>query len=209
MNTTAQPALRDSVWKRALWLYGAYMLLSNAAYLFGYYVLPEGFMRGSLQVAVGRVAATGVFWSEMALTLLFNLGIAGTVIILCNLNQVKGFPVGYIIPISLGIFSGLIAGTNSFGASDLRQFNAWDGMALSLSIGNLEMLAYILIIASTVAFGVYQYRSWWRWEGEWKPTKLMSIRNMRLSRAELACLLAGILLLVAAAYRETARALGA
>ena len=161
-------------------------------------------MRGSPQVAVGRVAVTGVFWSEMALTLFFNLGLVVAIAVLCNLNQVRGFPVGYIIPISLGIFTGLISGTNSFSASDLRQYNAWDGMALGLSIGNLEMLAYILIIASTVAFGVYQYRSWWRWSGEWKATKIMNLRDVRLSRAEVFGLISGVLLLVIAAYRETA-----
>lgn len=207
MMTSSQPALRDGVLKRVLWLYGVYMLLSNAAYLFGYYLLPEGFMRGSPQVAVGRVAATGVFWSEMALTLFFNLGLAVTVIVLCNLNQVRGVPVAYLIPISLGIFTGLISGTNSFGASDLTQINARDGMALGLSIGNFEMLAYILVIASTVALGVYQYRSWWRWSGEWKPTKIMNLRDVRLSRAEIICLISGVLLLVIAAYRETAMAL--
>jgi hypothetical protein len=205
--TSPRPAISDSVFKRVLWLYGLYMLLSNAAYLFGYYLLPEGFMHGSPPMAAGRLAATGVFWSEMALTLFFNLGLVVAVIVLCNLNQVRGFPVGYIIPVSLGVASGLISGTNSFGASDLRQYNAWDGMALALSIGNLEMLAYILVIASTVALGVYQYSSWWRWSGDWKPTKVMNLRDVRLSRAETLCLLGGVSLLIIAAYRETAMAL--
>jgi uncharacterized membrane protein SirB2 len=76
-------------------------------------------------------------------------------------------------------------------------------MALGISIGGVEMLAYILIIASTVSLGVYQYRSWWRWSGEWKPTKLMNLRDVRLSRSEMLCLTGGILLLIFAAYRET------
>lgn len=107
---------------------------------------------------------------------------------------------------SLGIISGLISGTNSFAASDLRQYNAWDGTALGIGIGGVEMLAYILIIAATVSLGVYQYRSWWCWGGEWKPTKVMSLRAVRLSRAEMLCLLMGILLLLVAAYRETVMA---
>ena len=40
------------VFKRILLLYGAYMLLNNAAYLFGYYFLPEGFMRSSHLLSV-------------------------------------------------------------------------------------------------------------------------------------------------------------
>jgi hypothetical protein len=205
--TSQQPTAHESVFKRVLWLYGLYTLLSNATYLLGYYLLPEGFMRGSPQVTVGRLAATGSFWSEFALTLLFNLGLVVVISVLLNLNQVKGFPTGYIMPISLGIIGGLISGTNSFAASDLKQYNAWDGMALGISVGGVEMLAYILIIASTVSLGVYQYRSWWRWSGEWKPTKMMNLRDVRLSRTELLCLIIGILLLIIAAYRETVMAM--
>ncbi len=205
--TAFQPTVRESVFKRVLWLYGLYALLSNATYLLGYYLLPEGLMRASPQAAVGRLAATGVFWSEFALTLLFNLGLVVVISLLLNLNQVNGFPAGYIMPISLGITSGLISGTNSFAASNLKQYNAWDGMALGISIGGLEMLAYILIIASTVSLGVYQYRSWWRWSGEWKPTKVMNLRDVRLTRAEVLCLIVGIVLLLIAAYRETVMAM--
>jgi len=202
MNTSAVQT-QTGVFKRILWLYGLYTLLSNAAYLLGYYLLPEGFMRNSPQVTVGRLAATGTFWSEFAMTLLFNLGSVVVISVILNLNQVKGFPMGYLMPISLGIMGGLIPGTNSFAASDLKQLNAWDGMALGISIGGLEMLAYILIIASTVSFGVYQYRSWWKWSGEGSSIKTMNLRDVRLSRAELLCLVIGILLLFFAAYRET------
>lgn len=194
----------ETVWRRVLWLYGLYMLLANAAYLFGYTLLPEGFMRGSPQVGVGRLAASATsFWGEFGLTLLFNLGLVVITGALLNLNRVRGFPTGYILPISLGLISGLIAGTNSFAASDLRLYNAWEGMALGLSIGGVEMLAYILAIAATAGLGVYQYRSWWRWSGAWAPVKLRRVRDLRLSRSELICLVLGIVLLIAAAYRET------
>jgi hypothetical protein len=197
-------AIRESLFKSVLWLYGPYTLLNGVTYLIGYYLLPEGFMRGSPQAAAGRAATTGVFWSEMALTRFLNLGLVVAIAVLRNPNQVRRFPVGYLVPVSMGIFTGLISGTNSFTASDLTQYNARDGMALGLSIGNFEMLGYILIIAGTVAFGVYQYRSWWRWSGEWKATKIMRVRDVRLSRAEVLCLVSGVLLLLIAAYRETA-----
>jgi hypothetical protein len=45
MNASSVPA-QDSVFKRVLLLYRLFMLLSNAAYLIGYYLLPEGFLRG-------------------------------------------------------------------------------------------------------------------------------------------------------------------
>lgn len=203
MNTF-QAHVSGSVYSRILWLYGMYTLLSNAAFLVGYYWLPEGFMRGSPQTSAGRVAAEAqTFVGQFGLTLLFNLGMVAVVSIVMNFNQVKGVPVGYLYPFFLGMTSGLIAGTNSFIASDLTQYNARDGMALALSIGNLEMLGYIFVIASTVKFGIYQYRSWWRWSGEYKPTKVMSFREVRLSTPEMVCLALGGLLIIIGAYRET------
>ncbi len=203
MNTP-QVHISGSIYSRILWLYGFFTLLSNAAYLIGYYGLPEGFMRGSPQSAGGQVVAGAQsFWGQFGLTLLFNLGVVAVVLIVLNFNQIKGIPAGYLYPLILAVTSGLIAGTNSFTASDITQYNAHDGMALALSIGNLEMLGYILIIAATVRFGVYHYRSWWRWSGEWKPAKVMNLRDVRLSKPELVCLATGILLVIFGAYRET------
>ncbi len=196
---------KGGVLGRTLWLYGLYTLVSNACFLVGYYLLPEGFLRGSPQVAVGAgVAQVQAFWPQLGLTLLLNLGLMAGLCVVLNLNRVRGFPMGYLLPIMLGIVGGLISGTNSFAASDLSNYSARDGMALGLSIGGLEMLGYVLIVASTVRYGVYRYRSWWRWGGEWSATKVMRLRDVRLSRQEALALLAGVLLIIAAAFRETA-----
>ena len=202
--TILQPTTQESVFKRVLWLYGLYTLLSNASYLLGYYLLPEGFMRGSPGMWTGRVAATGTFWSQLALTFLINLVLVILLSVILNVLQVKGFPLGYLFPIAFAVLSGLVAGTNSFLQSDLRQYNVWDGMASSLSIGGLEFLGDILIIASTVPLGVYQFSSWW----QMRPTKMMNLRDVRLSRAEMLCLIGGIVMLLIAAYRETVLAIG-
>jgi hypothetical protein len=207
MQAQAQSA-RDGVIKRVLLLYGVFTLVHNAALAVGFYLLPEGFMRGSPQAAVGRLAATGSFWSEFGMTLLINLGLMAGLAVFLNLTQVKGMPTGYVIPVSYGLMTGLILGTNSFAANDLKQFNAWEGTALGLSIGGVETLAYMLIIAATAGFGVQYYRSWWRWSGEWAPTKIKSLRDIRMSPTEAGCLVAGILMLVFAAYRETIMAVG-
>ena len=160
-------------------------------------------MRRSPQVAVGGlVAEAGSFWSELGLTLFFNLVLMSGLVIVLNLNRVKGFPVGYLMPISLGITAGLISGTNSFAASDLTLYNAWEGMALGLSIGGLEMFAYILIVAATANLTMYEYRSWWRWSGEWKATRVRSFRELRLTRPEMITLAIAVLLMLAASYRE-------
>ena len=198
MNTGSVQT-QDGVFKRTLWLYGLFMLLSNAAYLFGYYLLPEGFLRGSPVMWTAQVASTGTFASQLAKIFLINLALVILLSAWLNIFQVKGFPLGYLWPIFLGVQSGLVPGTNSFFQSDLKQFNVWDGMAYSLSIGGLEFLGYILIIASTVSLVVYQFSSWL----QMRPTKLKNLRDVRLSRAEVLCLIGGIVLLLIAAYRET------
>jgi len=207
MNASAQT--KESVFRRVLWLYGAYMLLSNTAYLIGYYFLPEGLMRSSPHTAAGRlIASSSSFGMEFVLTLAVNLGVFGLLVVLLNVNHVNGMPTGYAYPLCLGIVSGLISGTNSFAASDLTRYNAWDGMALGLSIGNLEMLGYVCVIAATVRLGIYQYRSWWRWSGEWKAVKTSRLQDVRFDRFELAVLVVGIGLIGFAAYRETLMAWG-
>jgi hypothetical protein len=200
----AQIQLRENVFERVLWLYGLYSLLNIVSFLSGYYLLPEGFMRGSPYSAIGAfVASATSFWGEFGLTLLFNLGTVIVVCILTNLQQLKGIPIGYIVPILLGITSGLVSGTNSFAASDLKQFNAWDGMALGMSIGGVEMLAYVLVISATANIGLYNYGSLLQWEGE----KIKNLRDIRLSATETFCLCLGILMIVIAAYRETVMAM--
>lgn len=202
MNTKlAQIQTQDSVFKRILCLYGLFTLLSNASFLIGYYLLPEGSMRRSPLMAAGElVTSAESFWTQFGLTLLFNVGLIIIIGVGANLQRIRNIPAGYLIPIFLGISGGLIVGTNSFIASDLSHYSVRDGMALGISIGELEMLAYIIIIASTVKFGIYQYRNL----VDWKPTKTKRLRDVRLSRQEILCLIIGGLLLIIAAYRETA-----
>jgi len=204
MNTSSVQ-VQDGVFKRVLLLYGLFMLLSNAAYLLAYYLLPEGFLRGSPMLSTARVVASSdTFWSEMASTFLVNLGVVTALSVILNVLRVKGFSLGYIWPIFLAIQSGVVAGTNSFLLSDLTQVNVRDGMAASLSVGGLEFLGYRLIIASTVSLAAYQFSSW----TQLRPTKLKNFRDVRLSRAEVLCLIGGIVLLLVAANIETVRSAG-
>jgi hypothetical protein len=195
---------KENVFKRVFWLYGLYSFLNLASFLTGYYLLPAGFMRGSPYSAIGSfVVSASSFWEEFGLTLLFNLGTACLACILTNLQQVKRIPVGYVVPVVLGVISGLILGTNSFSNSDLKLFNAWDGMALGMSIGGVEMLSYVLVISATANIGLYNYESLSQWNGE----KIKNWRDIRLSLPEIFCLCLGIVLIMAAAYRETVMAL--
>ncbi|EHO40659.1 hypothetical protein Calab_1025 [Caldithrix abyssi DSM 13497] len=195
--------VEENVFKRVLWLYGLYSLLNLFSFLLGYHFLPEGFMRGSPYSAIGSfVASASSFWSEFSLTLLFNLSVVIVVCILTNLQQFRHVPIGYIVPVVLGIVSGLVSGTNSFAASDLKQFNALDGMALGMGIGGIEMLAYVLVISATANIGLYNYESLKQWQGK----RLKNIRQIKLSVSEMFCLGLGILMIIFAAYRETVMA---
>lgn len=202
--TRFYPDETSHVTLRVLWLYGLFTLISNAAFLFGYYVLPEGSLRQGAATAAGRaVAQAPNFGIELLLTLLLNLGIVVVVAVLMNLNRINGFPLGYLYPFVMGLVAGLIPGTNSFAASNLADYGVREGMALNLSIGNLEMLGYLCVLAATVKLGIYEYRSWWRWSGEWKAVKRMDLRAVRLSRTEIATIAIGFGLVVVAAVRET------
>lgn len=199
MQRQGEGQQQENVFKRFLWLYGLYALLNMVSFLVGYYLLPEGFMRGSFQVTIGSLAGSATtFWGQLGLTLLFNLGVVFVIGVLANLQRMYGVPAGYLVLIILGVTSGLIAGTNSFAASDLRQFNAWDGTALSMSIGGIEMMAYVLGISATADIGLYDYSL-----REWRGRKIRTWREIKLSRSEVLCLCLGILLLVIAAYQET------
>jgi len=204
--SSRQSESRNSVFTRILWLYGLYTLLANVSFLIGYYLLPEGFMRGSYLGAIAEfVAAPESFWPELGRTLLMNIGIVTVLCVLLNLMKVKDFSLGYVLPIFLGITSGLVLGTNSFAVDDLSRYSVREGLALGLSIGEVEMLGYILVIAATVRLGIYQRQSWRRWSD--KFVRVMDFRDIRLSRQEIVLLAVGVLLVVFGAYRETMMAM--
>jgi hypothetical protein len=205
MGTTVPvPAQREDIPTRVMWLYGLHTVLNNSAYLCGFYLLPEGFMRGSPQVGVGEfVAKAGSFWPQLGLTLLFNLILMSGLIVFLNLSRINRLPAGYLVPIVGGVLGGLIAGTNSFAASDLSAYNAWEGMALGLSIGGLEMFAYCLVAAATAGLTMEQYHSWSKWTGEGASVRVRGWRELRLTKAEVLTIAIAIALFLLAAYRET------
>ncbi len=96
----------------------------------------------------------------------------------------------------------LILDTRDWDRTDANQIQR----QLGESIGGFEMLACILIVAATADLAMYQYRSWWKWSGEWKPLKLKGFRDLKLTTAEAAFLVVAVLLFLLAAYRETTMA---
>jgi len=199
MNLT-QKLTQENVFKRVLWAYGIHLALLFAFFVIGYLFLPEGILKGSPTTFFAKeITKQKNFFPHMGQTFLTNLGLCFFVGVGLNFIRIRRFPLGYFVVIATGIFGGLIAGTNSFlGGISTYTLEGW---LIALRIGFLEMLGYACIIATTVSFGLYQYQSWWRWEG--KPTKVTNFHDIRLSRQEWIVLIVGILLLIIAAYNET------
>jgi len=210
-----EPMNGDGVWEeavlkgdlrtvvlRVLFLYGLYMLLHQVAFLIAYFGLPEKWLVGSPWFRIGEWAAAGGTWSgQFVRTLITNLGVVCGLCATLNLQRVRGFSVGYFMPIWLGVLTGLVLGTNSFVGMDLRgplPFLA--GTAQATTIGGAEMLGYILVTGATVKLGIYR-RGTWRWNGRF--ARVGRLRDVRLEWAEWMALAMGIGLVVVGAWRES------
>jgi len=200
MNVIQTPN-QENVIKRILWLYGLRSLLSMISLLVGYYLLPEGILRGASPLAT-VVAEQPNFWLHFGETFIFNLALVVVFGVGLNLIMYKeGFPWGYAIPIVTGVFGGLMVGTNSF-MDDLSRYSVLEGLVRGYSIGELEMLGYIFIIASTARVSIYRDDTPW-YSLRTKFIKVKDFREITLSRQEWIALISGIFLLLISAYNET------
>lgn len=191
----------DGVLFRVLLLYGTYNLCHNLAFLVGYHLLAPGAMKGTHPALIAsRVAEASTYWSEFAGTLALNLLVMGSICVLLNLQRVGTTPLGYTVPLFLGVTTGLFLGTNSLVAVDLSGVPFLSGTATGLKIGGAEMLGYVCLIAATAGISTHQRQTWWRKE---KFVRVRRLRDLRLSRGEVVVLALGLALIVAAAFRET------
>jgi len=185
-----------------LLLYGAYNLIHNFVFLLAYHLLPPGALKGTHVMAIASwVGSAGGFWGVFGRTLLTNLVVMGSICVLLNLQRVRTIPLGYTMPLFLGVSTGLALGTNSFAAMDLSDKPFLAGTAMGLTIGGAEILGYMCLIAATSRISMYQRQTWWRWSEHF--VRVRRIRDLRLSWAEIVVLVAGIGLIVLGAYRET------
>ncbi len=186
---------------RVLFLYGLYMLLHQVVFLIAYFGLPEKLLVGSPWFRIGGWAAANGTWSgQFVRTLETNLGVVCVLCAALNLQRVRGFAVGYFVPIWLAVMTGLFLGTNSLVAVDLRNQPFLAGTAQAMTVGGAEMLGYILVTAATVKLGIYR-RGSWRWNDPFK--RVGRLRDVRLEWAEWVALAMGIGLVVVGAWRES------
>jgi hypothetical protein len=196
----AKTFTQENVFKRILWLYGLRTLISNISLLAGYHLLPEGIFRGAFPLAT-MVAKQSNFWLHFAQTLIINFWFIAFGVGMNLFMYKEGITFGYGIPIATGIFGGLILGSNSF-MDDLSRYSLLEGLVRGCSIGEIEMLAYVLIIASTAGISIYMDTTPW-YSLKTKMVKVKNFRDIRLSRQEWIVLLMGIFLLIIAGYNET------
>lgn len=196
----AKTLTQENVFKRILWLYGLHTLISNIFLLAGYHLLPEEIFRGASPFAT-MVAKQSNYWLHFGETLIINFCFIAFGVGMNLFMYKEGIPFGYGIPIATGIFGGLILGSNSF-MDDLSRYSVLEGLVRGYSIGEIEMLAYIFIIASTAGISIYMDTTPW-YSLKTKMVKVKNFRDIRLLRQEWIVLLIGIFLLIIAGYNET------
>jgi hypothetical protein len=144
--------LCHKVWHiRFLSLLGLGAALFALAWTLGYYLLPEGFLRGRSGAAVlaGEEAAPS-FTLEFLRIAAINLMMMVMVVYANRILMIRGYPLGYLLPLIWSVNYALTLGTNSF-TIPLPEPMAPSFAVLGRS-GPYEIAAYIL--AATATYGI-------------------------------------------------------
>lgn len=192
--THANPAVRAAV----AWGIGALVLA--AAWTLSYRWLPEGAVGWSLatQLPLQRL---GESTSLTAGILGWNLLVGGAAVFLASLFRIGRVPLAYLAPWAWFALYGVALGTNSFaittpGARIAPQLDvAWS------HIGLRELSAYLLAAAALADRHLWLQRSWWRW----RISRVRAWAHLRLTRGEVAMLVAALALLAWSAAVEAAQ----
>jgi len=189
------------LWHRVVVAFGLYAILNLVSFAVGYFLLPRGALLNTPWTALGVVAAEArTPLSQFLATLGFNLAFALLLGAGLNLQRVRGFPAGYLSIFAAGIVSGLIAGTNSFAVQSISPYTL-EGWWVALRVQHVELLAYTVLVASTIAVGLRDYSSWLPWKA--KESVIRTWRQIRLSRQEWLGIAIAVALLLLGAYNET------
>jgi len=185
---------RASIRLLALWLLCA--ILFVISWELSYDFLPLGVLRGKLLGSVLPVETSDVVTTFLRI-FVTNMIVGCGLVTGANLTRVGRLPLGYMIVMIHSVLYAVLLGTNSFG------IRAAERLAPSLMTavggsGAFEITAYILVAAATSGNVVWKQRSWLSWHSE----RVGSPRTWRLSPAEWGFVVAAILLLAAANFRE-------
>lgn len=147
-----------SIFVRFFSLYAIGIIIFIIAWYLGYALLPEGILRGKSAAAqiAGNEAADSLL-KELIKIFLINL-FSASIIIFANFNsKVKGYPLGYLIPVLWLMHYGLLLGTNSFSIPmPYRMAPSFEVLNRS---GLYEIASYTLVAVSTYSLPRYEANS--------------------------------------------------
>lgn len=178
----------------ALWIVCAALFV--LAWYAGYYLLPEGLLRGA-SAASALPEYAGSVWAEFATLFAWNLGVCVLVAAANTFRSVET-PLGYLVVAVNWVQGGLVWGTGSLLVGTGR-FAPSLSVALGRS-GLYELTAFVAVAVATRGVMVWHQRAGPRWREEFE--RVRSPREWSLTRREAAVLLAGLALLAVANYRE-------
>ncbi|WP_276299888.1 hypothetical protein [Halorussus lipolyticus] len=195
----------DDPFVRFASLWAVCAVLFVTAWYVGYYLLPAGLLR-STNAASALPEYAGSVWAEFLTIFAWNLG-AALLVVAGNTFRSVRTPLGYLVVAVNWVQGALVWGTGSL-AVEAPRFAPSLSVALGRS-GVYELTAYVAIAVATRGVMVWHQRSGSRWREEFE--RVQSPRDWTISRRELGVLLAGLVVLAGANYREAtmiARAVG-
>jgi hypothetical protein len=170
-----------------------------AAWYVGYYLLPEGILRGAAGVGartpyLGDVRAE--FLSILGFNLLFTLVLVGA-----NTFRSVETPLGHLVLLVTFVQGGLVWGSNSL---VIQAGRLEPSLAVALGRSGLyELTAFVAIAVATRGVMLWYQESGPRWREEFE--RVRSVRDWHISPGEAVVLLAGLVLLAGANYVEAVR----
>lgn len=179
----------------SLWVVG--IGLNMAAWTVGFYLLPEGALQGIFPGGE-LISSDGDLGQTILTILLYNVLIAGGLVLTANLFRVGWLPLGYVPALAHWMLFGLFLGTNSFDMA--KEATLVPSLThLVGRIGFVEISAYTFIAAASINLFLYRQRSWLDTTTE----KVRAWHQLRLSRCEMIAIGVGVILIVLGAYRES------
>lgn len=185
-----------SVLRRFLRLWALGLSLLFAAWLSGYFLVPQGALKDvflSSRLPLESARATSV----VGRIALYNGLIASGLIAIANLFRVGRFPLGYLPVLIHWALFGLFLGTDSFAYSQGGRLLPSVSILLGGS-GVFEITGYTLIAAATCGFNLFRQTSW----TDWSTVRERSWQELRLTRSDWIALAVAFALILFAALRE-------
>jgi hypothetical protein len=189
----------DNVLVRLVASWVVFTTLFVAAWYVGYYLLPEGILRGAAGVGartpyLGDVRAE--FLSILGFNLLFTLVLVGA-----NTFRSVETPLGHLVLLVTFVQGGLVWGSNSL---VIQAGRLEPSLAVALGRSGLyELTAFVAIAVATRGVMLWHQESGPRWREEFE--RVRSVRDWHISPGEAVVLLAGLVLLAGANYVEAVR----